>query len=283
MTNKKLRTPKITHQRFVIWVGYALFALIVLGVLVSTVIPMVDILFNPAANHLNVVIFLISLVAGAILPMLVAYIVGDAGTRSKNRGLHHYNGVLFGFLAYWLSLIFGVIGSELVATVRENIPSVAIAALVNAWPIVATAIIASVIAVFYHRGVAKKNSVTSYAPYQLTLLASVITTVVILPLLQVIARVEYSMYSIVSFAAIDALFVVSFVCLRKIKASRVEKIVLAVIGTTAGLISLYVTAQLLPYAYMAGSVVNIISSCISLAISLVLVAVYLRVTARDLR
>ena len=87
---------KIQKNSITVRFGYALFALMVLSVVTSTIIPLSQALSYPTARHLNIWLMLLSFSAAAVLPLLVSYLIGDKVTHNKNKLLHHYNGVLFG-------------------------------------------------------------------------------------------------------------------------------------------------------------------------------------------
>ena len=99
--------------------GYGLFALIVLGALLWTVIPLSNALFYPTSRHFNIIMLMISFVASAVLPAIVSYKVGDRATHTKNKGLHHYNGVLFGVAAFWLATVFSYVAWAPLASISE--------------------------------------------------------------------------------------------------------------------------------------------------------------------
>lgn len=264
-----------TQQKITIWYGYGLFVLLVLGVIISLVIPTLQLLIRPEVNHFNVTVFLISLAAGSLLPMLISYIIGDKASRVKDKTLHHYDGVLFGLLAYWLSLLFGTIGSYTVAPIREAISGVAMAAVFNAWPIIATVITVSIISYFYHRS-KRAGSVLLYKPYMLTFWLTAITVSVLGPLSSILYSYSDGQYlwslawivgiQVAGFALVVAL---SYFAFHKKRLARKEKGMLAIVATTVGLIGLYVVTQLIPYPAEAGDLMltlSILGTVASIAI-----------------
>lgn len=275
------RHAGLTHQQFVTRTGYVLFALIVLGIIISTVIPMTSLLLSPTAKQLNVLILLVSLVAGGLLPILIAYIIGDKETWSKDRSVHHYNGVAFGILGYWLSLIVSVISPASVASVRAAISSLALSELVNAWPILATTLVILAIAIPYHRHHVRKGVVTGYGPYQWALWLSVGVMVVGVPAVQFINHTDFDPYSLLSFAVVFAPLVISYLCLHRLKRTVAERVTLAILGASLALITLYASIQLLPLSTYIDDPLSTISSCVSFALGLAVLIAYLRVTIRE--
>ena len=254
-----------TQQKITIWYGYGLFGLLVLGVIISLVIPTIQLLTRPEVNHFNATVFLISLVAGAVLPMLISYFIGDKASRSKNKTLHHYNGVLFGFLAYWLSRFFGTIGSFAAVPIGEAVSGVATAAVFNGWPIIATVVTVSIISYFYHQS-KRGEAVLLYKPYMLTFWLAAITVSVFGPLSSMLYSYSDGQYlwslawlvgiQVVGFALVVAL---SYLAFHKKRLARNEKSMLAIIATTVGLLALYVVTPLIPYPAEAGDLMLTLS------------------------
>lgn len=276
-----IRRAPLTHQTFVTRAGYVLFALIVLGILVSTVIPMTSLLLSPSAKQLNVLILLISLVAGGLLPVLIAYLIGDKETWSKNHSVHHYNGVAFGILAYWLSLIVSVVSPASVASVRTTISSFALSELINAWPILATTLVVAAIAIPYHRHHLRTDVVTSYGPYRWALWLSVGVMVIGVPIVQFIHATDFDPYSLLSFAVVLVPLIVCYISFHRLRVSMGEKVTLAIIGASLALITLYASIQLLPLSTHIDDPLSTISSCISFALGIAVLVAYLRVTLRE--
>lgn len=211
--------------------GYSLFVAALLAVIVSTVIPWSMILLNPGSKHLSVIIILLSFVSASIVPFIVAYVIGDRTTRTKNKVTHHYNGVLFGVAAYWLSIFFSSIGS--LAPIIRTIPGIWVVAVVNAWPILATILVITVIAISYHARTQKAGeSVLQYKPYQLLLVSSVVAT---LALTQQYLADGYQVIGGLLNIAIPAIFIsISYLVLRKAYQSRLARLSTAIIAFSFG-------------------------------------------------
>ena len=151
-------------KKITIIFGYSLFALLVLATTISTIIPFGSMLLNPTVRHLNVAVLLVSLVAGAILPPLVSYLIGDRATHSKSKLDHHFNGVLFGIASYWLSTFFFFIASDVISNIRSAFSEPLATAIVS-WPILPTLIILTAVAFGYVKSKKKVVSVLEYKPY----------------------------------------------------------------------------------------------------------------------
>src|SRR5680860_1153970 len=165
MKNKKILENQIkTTTAF----GYSLFIINLIAVAISSV-TFGAVLFEPNVNRFNVAILLIFIVSHLILPTLVSYIVGDKAARAKNKLLHHYNGVLFGLAAYWFSMLFSNLGSIVPNPVNENTPFI-LARIISAWPILATIVVMTFVAIIYNRKPKNNNTMLQYLPYQIVLI-----------------------------------------------------------------------------------------------------------------
>jgi len=238
----KRQTSENSQRKITIIFGYSLFVAALVTVMVSTVIPLSKILFNPASMHLNVITMLLSFVAAAIVPFIVAYVIGDKTTRTKNRVTHHYNGILFGVVAYWLSMFFSFIGSSTVEPIRQAIPEFWLSTVVNSWPILANILIITIIAMSYHSRTQKAGeSVLQYRPYQLLLLSSVVATIA--PS-QLYLADGYQFVSLL-YVAIPALIIgISYVVLRKTHPSKLSRLSSAVVALSFGIITMGFAGQL---------------------------------------
>ncbi|HEY8992910.1 MAG TPA: hypothetical protein VIM37_03635 [Candidatus Microsaccharimonas sp.] len=232
--------------------GYGIFALTILNVIISTVIPWISLIITPHILVFNASVFLIALVAGAILPILISYILGDRATHVKNKTSHHFNGVLFGVAAYWVSVFFTMSGPYTTPFVHEHVTNVILSAIVNAWPILATTIIMVFVAVSYARYQNKKVSVLEHKPYQLVLFGAVLANVVYMIINQLFSSPESLPISIVYIVAIVILFAISYVALRKVQSSRLMSALLATVALTMAFAALSVAAQLVFTVFTTG-------------------------------
>lgn len=153
--------------------GYSLFALIVLGTILWTVIPLSNALFYPTSRHFNIIALMISFVAAAILPALASYVLGDRATHNKNKALHHYNGVLFGVAAFWVATALSFVGWAPLASINElpvPFPSV----LASAVPIILAVAVMAFVAITYAKKKKNSSSVLEHRPYQIVLVGSIL-------------------------------------------------------------------------------------------------------------
>lgn len=256
------QTSENSQRKITIIFGYSLFVAALVTVIVSTVIPWSMILFNPVAKQLNIIATLLSFVAAAIVPFLVAYIIGDKTTRTKNKVAHHYNGVLFGVVAYWLSLFFIFLGSSTVAPIRQAIPEVWMATVVNSWPILANILVITIIAVSYHARTQKAGeSVLQYRPYQVLLLSSVVAT---LALTQQYSADGYQLIGLL-YVAISAIIIgISYVVLRKAHPFKLARLSSAIVAFSFGIITMGFAGQLASYVGY-NTLTTLSVTCIGLA------------------
>ncbi len=273
---KQKRAIENYQRKVTIIFGYVLFTTAIAAVIVSTIIPWSNLLFSPGIKHLNVLSTLFALVAAAIVPFLVAYIIGDKTTRSKNRLAHHYNGVLLGVMAYWLSLFFNAISSYTVMPIREAVTEYWISTVINAWPIIATIAIIAIIAIGYHARTQKaEESILQYRPYQLVLLAS-LTAPLVLTLPQIVDG-----YLLASFLniGIPIMFVaISYAILKRLQLLRRVRLTHAIIAVTFGIVAMQFAAQLMRDAYY-----NTVTTFVMVAIGVTVWVLYLWLSLRQLR
>jgi len=222
--------------------GYSLFAAAIATLIIGTILPWTTLIFNPTTIKLNVLTTLFVFITAAIVPFLAAYIIGDKSTRVKNKTTHHYNGVLFGVLTYWISLFFSSIGSLTLNPIREAIPQYWISTIVGSWPILATVLTVAIIAIAYHAHPQRTaGSVLQYRPYQLVLLVSLIAPFA-LTLPQISS--SYLLYTIINIT-VPFLFVgISYLVLKRAQVSRRARLAHAIVAVTFGILALQFTAQL---------------------------------------
>ena len=253
---KKSQQPPATRQKNITIVfGYSLFILIVISVIVSTIIPWTNIYFSPHVNQLNALVFMVSLAAGVILPTLISYFLGDRATHVKNKASHHYNGVLFGIAAYWLSLVFAVIGSYTISAMRDAFPSVVLSAIVNGWPILATTIVMIFVAVSYARHQKKKASVMEHTLYQWVLAGSIITLFTLGIINQIMTDFSYLVSILIPMFITVIAILVSYVALRN-QPSPPVRLMSAIVATTIGLVALTVATQLAASIFFIGPTIT---------------------------
>lgn len=260
----KKKKLEFTHQKVIVCLGYILFALIVIGIIFSTVIPWGQLLLQPHVRYWNVWTVLLALVAGAILPTLIAYFIGDKTTRSKNKLMHHYNGVLFGVLAFWLAPLFSFIGSSLISSLRLNNVHNVIISVVTLWPVLTTVIVLAIVAIIHARS-HTNGSVLAYAPYRALLLVTVLLANTVPVLLYPPTSKDDSIRALVSIAAPVIFIAISYAVLQKRKnETRLNRLMLAVVAVSIGVITMSAVAQIMPRAAMASGIINSISMVVSI-------------------
>jgi len=244
---KKNKQANLSSQRNVtVFFGYSLFVLTLVAVTVSTVIPLGNLFFSPSVRHFNVALTLASFVAAAILPPLVSYILGDRSTHNKNKVSHHFNGVLFGIASYWLSLLSGLMGSMTISLVRDNFAE-PWATVINGWPILAIILVMAVVATTYAHSRKDKGSVLQHVPYQIVLIAGMVSTFVYLSTgqyyMQDFAWLVSARYIVVP----TAMIAISYKSLAKAQPSRLSRLTFAVVAVSIGFIAMTTAGQFISY------------------------------------
>ena len=240
--NKTKNNPTLRHKITTIF-GYSLFGIMALSFLLTTVIPMTLALQYPTARHFNIIVLIVVFAVATILPALTAYFIGDKSTRSKKDTLHHYNGVLFGFAAYWVAMLTSWIGFSTVFGVSDQPYPVPLIAT-NVAPAVLTIIIMIILAIAFAKKQNKNESVLQFLPYQLTLIVAVVGTFIT-------PYISDSPY--VTFAGIGNLLIpavitaVAYAVLRRQKISRLARLSDSLIALSIGWIAVWVASSFLGF------------------------------------
>ena len=231
----KTKTENI-HFPLVI-TGYSLFTLLVIGVLLSTTIPFGMIFLNPNALHGNVAVALIALTAGALLPTLVGYLIGDHAIKSKSKVNHHFTGMLFGLLAYWIMILlsaFIVIPQEFSHEYR-NITLI----VLNILPTIGVILIAVMLAVSHVRSSQAKQDLIEFKPFAGLLIASAIA----LPLGALVQNIftnTTNVYSFVPLLVVLALGLISYWTLRGVRVTTNSRIVWSAVSVSVLFVAMFV-------------------------------------------
>ncbi len=238
-----IKTKKKNAQSPLIVTGYILFALLVIGVLLSTTIPFGRMLFNPNVLHYNVALFTIALTVGAILPATIGYIIGDRAVKSKNKTSHHFNGMLFGLLAYWVMMILTV----LVSIPSEHFSSSpgAWALIVNVVPSIGVAFVTTILALNHVHGRQAKKDLIGYKPYRVAHIGAI----VLVPVYSLASMMFAGDMNVSSFSSLGLLVflgVISYVTLRKTKLDKASKLAWSAVSVSISFIMVYVSYQLVP-------------------------------------
>lgn len=235
-----VKTKNKSTQHPLVITGYVLFALLVISVLLSTTIPFGRMLFDPRVLHNNVALITIALTVGAILPVLVGYIIGDHSVRSKSRLSHHFNGVLFGLLAYWLMMllsVFVLIPSELPIGYNAKI------ILINLVPSLGVTIATTILAIAHVRSRVVKQDILDYKPFSVML----ITSILVLPVWSLVHDIvtnSVGYYSFLSPAIIVVLGLIAYASLRKTSLASYSKVVWSAVAVSVAFMTAYVVSQL---------------------------------------
>lgn len=161
------RTKATSYSPLVI-TGYILYSILVVSVILSTVIPWGQLLASPHVIRYNAILSLVALTVGALLPAAVGYLVGDETTKSKDKLSHHFNGVLFGLLAYWIMTIVSAF-----IILPYDLPQNARMIIINLLPSLCVLIISVPLAVAHVRSSQAKHDIMEYRPYGIALIVSI--------------------------------------------------------------------------------------------------------------
>lgn len=217
--------------------GYILFFLLVLTTLFSTTIPFGRMLFDPRVLHGNVAIITVALTVGAILPVLLGYIIGSYSVKSKSKAIHHFNGVLLGILGFWLMTYWAVL-----VTIPDTLftdQNVRIIAL-NLLPAIGVAIITTILAIMHVRSRNAKQDIIEYWPFALLLIVAILA----LPLWSLVNNIvtnSISFYSFVTIGIVVVLGLVSYIALRKTHLTKYRKIMWSAVSISIAFVAGYVS------------------------------------------
>lgn len=269
---KKSKQTNINSQRNVtVLFGYSLFVLTVAALLLSMIPWGAVMFFNPVVKHFNVALTLVSFIAAVVLPPFVSYILGDRSTHSKNKVLHHFNGVLFGIATYWLSLLAGSLSSLTVSLVRDTFAE-PWATVINGWPIVAIILIMAIVGTTYAHRQKDNGSVLQHLPYQFVLIAGAISTFVYASTnqyyIQSIAWLVSTLYIVLP----ALMIVISYKALAKAQPSRSSRLAFAIVAVSIGFIAMTTSAQFIWYLSRY--------EFIPMIIGVIVWAIYLRLISR---
>lgn len=218
--------------------GYTLFVLLLISVFFSTTLPFVSILSHPSSLKINASIAMISLTIGALLPVLVGYGIGDRSIKSKSKLTHHFNGILFGLLAYWfmvLTTLFMTIPPYLFPDMNIYL------VLVNILPGICVAIATFIIAFMHVRSKQAKHDVLEYKPFVFIFVISILVMSLASSIYTIATNtVNFSTFFAPLMIAVIGLIV--YMTLRKLNMSKLQKI-----GWTAVSLSVLYVAMFVVY------------------------------------
>ena len=235
-----VKTKKTNPHSPLVITGYILFALLIVAVLLSTTIPFGRMLFDPRVLRNNVAVITVALTVGAILPVFVGYMIGDHSVKSKSRLSHHFSGILFGLLAYWLMTLMSVlvlIPNELSMGYNARI------ILINLIPSIGVAFITTILAIAHVRSRQAKHDVLEYKPFSVVLISSI----AVLPIWSLVNNIvtnSVNLYTFVSPTIIIGLGLVSYVSLRKTRLNKYGQSAWSAISISVAFVAIYVMSQL---------------------------------------
>lgn len=224
--------------------GYVLFTLLIVGVFLSTTLPWGRMLFDSRVMHYNVAIFTVALTIGALLPAFLGYLIGDKAIKSRSRMRHHFNGILFGLLAYWVMTMVSVFvsipyGQSMIT------PNVRVI-IINLLPSIGVAIVTASLAIAHVRSRQAKQDIHEYKPYGIVLILSVLLMVSLPVINEIVYFNGPSLYTLIVLGVTLALGVVSYVSLWKSKLSSYGKVIWSVISVSIASVAFFVAFQLVP-------------------------------------
>jgi len=281
----KQKTNSNIHRPLVI-TGYSAFAVLVGATLLSTTIPYLNILSQPNSIKINAATAMIALTVGIVLPLLVGYFIGDYSIKSKSRLSHHFNGMLFGLLAFWLMTIFAIVVSfprDFFADFNSRM------IFMNTVPSIAIAVIVTIVAIAHLRSRQATQDILDYKPFSLSLIVALI----LMPVWTLINEVIAGTINGYSFTVIGLMLIIGavvYASLRKTKFSSYKKVVWAAISLSVLYVILFVSNQLIfsvasyilptPTAEAQG-VVSIVSAVVGLSAWVVYWVVQARALTRS--
>lgn len=235
------KTKKTNVHLPLVITGYTLFVLLIIAVVLSTVIPWTAMLFDPRSLHQNVLFFVIALTVGALLPVILGYVFGDNSTNSKSKLSRHFDGILFGLLAYWTMSILSVlvlIPSQYFA----NSPNVWVV-VVNLLPSIGVTIISAILAIAHLRSRHTKHDVIEYRPYGILLMGAVI----VLPIWSLVEGMltqTLGWDTCMSLIVVAVLGVLSYVTLRNAKLSTFSRLTWSAVSVSVAFVIMFVSSLL---------------------------------------
>jgi hypothetical protein len=233
-------------EKVTILFGYGLFALFLIVLVQTLIYPWVSTLFYPKAEHFSIVIFMLSLITGAVLPTLLSYLLGDRATHSKSKLIHHFNGILFGIAAFWISLCINYFGADVITWLRSALPESWAVILHASWQIAIPVIIMGIVAFTYARHQKKKSSVIEHRPYQIVLFGSfVISAISVLANAHDPSALYFTVFLTIGIPVV--LTALSYGALLNLSISKLTRLTLSVVSMSFAFIAFYITSMSLSY------------------------------------
>jgi hypothetical protein len=236
------RKQKLDARHITIRTTYFLFTLLALSVVFNTVVPFGSLLLNvPTVKHFNVVLLVVALTAGAILPTLLAYTIGNGSVRRKDRVSHRFNGVLFGLLGFWLAILLPI-PVDFLASAMDAVSSNVRILLANGLPVLCVVIVSATLAWTHMHGRSAARDVTEYRPYQAALIGS-IALVVMHSAVTMIATRSVDAYALITPMLVIGIGGLSYAMIRGTSLRASVKATWAAVSLTILWCALFVSTQ----------------------------------------
>ena len=171
MANKGVKKLNPSAMRVTVYFGYALFITAIV-LLAMNLFPW----FNPNdPNSFNEysLLFAATLILSALLPPIAGYFIGDRSSKVRSPLVHHYNGVLFAVLGFWLSAVLATTASVL--GWFDFVNSMELHALTTLLPPLVTVAILVALGVFYAKHTRHQKGLDDYVPYRAVFISSFVS------------------------------------------------------------------------------------------------------------
>lgn len=276
----KHKNTQPEHIKLTTIFGYALFAVTVLSYLLTYAIPMSSALQYPGVRHFNVIAMVVVIGISAILPALVSYLIGDRATHTKNKALHHYNGVLFGIAAYWAAALFSWVSfSAMLSVGHSPYPTGMVVNFVI--PVILAVLIMIAVAISYAKKQKSNASVLQYRPFQIVLIASVVIGFIFPYISNYINDTILGVIGTLSIPLVAT--AVAYIVLAKYQTTRLARLSDAIIAMSMGWVTVWLASSLIAAAIFEPSEHSFqIAEIMAYAAGLVVFAAYLFLRIRKL-
>lgn len=236
-----IKTKKKNIHLPLVVIGYILFALLAVATLISVTVPYTVLLFNPKVLHVNVAVTLIAFTVGALLPVLLGYLIGDHAIKSKSKLNHHFTGVLFGLLAYWIMMLPVMFVVSPIDWMTSNHNAGLIIA--NTLPAVIVAVVACVLAIAHVKGRYAKQDIIAYRPFVVVLIAAILP-LPLWSLLQNVLTNNIGIHTFVPLIVFAVASIIPYIGLRNIKMTRFNKLAWVAVSVSVLFFATFVLPQL---------------------------------------
>lgn len=263
--------------------GYILFGILVIFTFISTTIPFGSSLLNPQSIKLNVTVAMLAFTIGAILPVVVGYVIGDRSVRSKSKLSHHFNGMLFGLLAYWMMTLFAVFIPINQLSTDQNVRLI----LANLLPSLVVAVVGTALAIGHIRSTVKSRDLLEYKPFVLLLVVAIIAE----PVLSIANNVTTNSINTYSFIPLGIVLLIGFASyssLAKVRLTSIIRVAWVAVAISVSFVVIYMSnllestlsGYLIPYPTMESQTVG---SAIAMIVALIGWSVYWAKQTKGLR